>query len=235
MVTIITGGGRGIDAAIARRLATDGHTICLTYRENSTAAELVAADVDGVAVRADTTVDADIDRVFECAKEMGPITGLVNNAGITSKLGRLTDAEPDLIRRVIEVNVVGYLLCARRAIAEMSDGGSIVNISSAAATLGSPGEYVHYAASKAAVDAMTVGLAKEVAADGIRVNTVSPGIIRTDIHASAGDPERPDRLAGRIPAGRAGLPEEVAAAVGWLMSPEASYTSGATLRVAGGM
>jgi NAD(P)-dependent dehydrogenase (short-subunit alcohol dehydrogenase family) len=235
MVTIITGGSRGIGAAIARRLATDGHTICLTYRENSTAAELVAADVDGVAVRADTTVDADIDRVFECAKEMGPITGLVNNAGITSKLGRLTDAEPDLIRRVIEVNVVGYLLCARRAIAEMSDGGSIVNISSAAATLGSPGEYVHYAASKAAVDAMTVGLAKEVAADGIRVNTVSPGIIRTDIHASAGDPERPDRLAGRIPAGRAGLPEEVAAAVGWLMSPEASYTSGATLRVAGGM
>lgn len=235
MVTIITGGSRGIGAAIARRLATDGHTICLTYRENSTAAELVAADVDGVAVRADTTVDADIDRVFECAKEMGPITGLVNNAGITSKLGRLTDAEPDLIRRVIEVNVVGYLLCARRAIAEMSDGGSIVNISSAAATLGSPAEYVHYAASKAAVDAMTVGLAKEVAADGIRVNTVSPGIIRTDIHASAGDPERPDRLAGRIPAGRAGLPEEVAAAVGWLMSPEASYTSGATLRVAGGM
>jgi NAD(P)-dependent dehydrogenase (short-subunit alcohol dehydrogenase family) len=235
MVTIITGGSRGIGAAIARRLATDGHTICLTYRENSTAAELVAADVDGVAVRADTTVDADIDRVFECAKEMGPITGLVNNAGIASKLGRLTDAEPDLIRRVIEVNVVGYLLCARRAIAELSDGGSIVNISSAAATLGSPAEYVHYAASKAAVDAMTVGLAKEVAADGIRVNTVSPGIIRTDIHASAGDPQRPDRLAGRIPAGRAGLPEEVAAAVGWLMSPEASYTSGATLRVAGGM
>lgn len=235
MLTIVTGGSRGIGAAIARRLAADGHTICLTYRENGAAADLVAAEIGGIAVQADTTVDADVDRIFRRAKEMGPITGLVNNAGITSPLGRLIDADPDMIRRVIEVNVVGYLLCARRAIAELSDGGSIVNISSAAATLGSPGEYVHYAASKAAVDAMTVGLAKEVAADGIRVNTVSPGIIRTDIHASAGDPDRPDRLAGRIPAGRAGLPQEVAAAVGWLMSPEASYTSGATLRVAGGL
>jgi glucose 1-dehydrogenase len=141
-----------------------------------------------------------------------------------------------MLRSVIDVNVFGYLLCARQAVKAMRNGsgGSIVNISSAAATTGSPGEYVHYAASKAAVDSMTVGLAKEVAADQIRVNTVSPGIILTGIHAAAGDPDRPARLAARIPAGRPGQPAEIAGAVSWLMSPDASYTSGAVLRVAGG-
>src|SRR5882757_1279031 len=191
-VTIVTGGGRGIGAAIARKLAADGRSICLCYRQDEAAAEATAAGVTATgarctAVRADTTNDADIDRLFAAAAELGPITGLVNNAGVTTnRLGPLADTAPETLRRVTEVNVVGYLLCARRAIQEMSKngGGSIVNISSAAATLGSPGEYVHYAASKAAVDAMTVGLAKEVAPNGIRVNAVSPGIIVTDIHAA---------------------------------------------------
>ncbi|BBJ39163.1 oxidoreductase [Streptomyces antimycoticus] len=245
-VTVVTGGSRGIGAAVAVRLARAGHSVAIGYERAQDAAERWAAAVraEGVrslVVQADTSdadqVEAMFDRVRE---ELGPITGLVNNAGITGPLGRFTETSPEVMRRVVDVNVTGALLCARRAAREMStrhggQGGAIVNISSGAATTGSPGEYVHYAASKAAVDAMTVGLSKELAAEGIRVNSVQPGMTLTDIHARMGDPERPWRNPGRVPMGRPGEPEEIAGAVAWLLSPEASYTTGAVLRVAGGL
>jgi len=240
-ITVITGGGRGIGAATARRLARDGHRVAIGYRRDAESATAVAEQIEAAGgrclpVAVDTTDQADVARLFAAAAEsLGPVTGLVNNAGITSLMGRLADARAEDLRRVVEVNVVGYLLCARLAARTLPRGGSIVNISSAAATLGSPGAYVHYAASKAAVDAMTIGLAKELAVDGIRVNAVAPGIVRTDIHAVSGDPDRPNTAAGRIPMGRAGEPDEIAEAVAWLMSPAASYTTGAVLRVSGGL
>ncbi|GAA3308476.1 hypothetical protein GCM10020295_70610 [Streptomyces cinereospinus] len=160
----------------------------------------------------------------------------MNNAGVTGPLGRLADADPAGLRRVVDVNLLGTLLCSRRAAQLMSarGGGAIVNVSSAAATLGSPGEYVHYAAAKAAVDALTVGLAKELGPDGVRVNAVAPGVIDTEMHAAMGDPDRPHRAAAAIPLRRPGRVEEIAAAVAWLLSPDASYATGAVLRVAGG-
>ncbi|MFC8125877.1 SDR family oxidoreductase [Streptomyces sp. NPDC057302] len=239
-VTIITGGSRGIGAAISTRLAADGHHIALGYHSDADSAEKVAAEVRAtgascVTVRMDTADEADVDRLFEtAAAELGPVTGLVNNAGIGAPVGPLAQADVAAMRRALDVNVLGYLLCARRAIRDMTrnaSGGAIVNISSAAATLGAPGEYVHYAAAKGAVDTMTVGLSKEVAADGIRVNAVAPGVIWTEFHA---DPERPAKLAAAIPLGRSGRPDEIAAAVAWLLSDEASYASGTILRVAGG-
>ncbi|WP_431040704.1 SDR family oxidoreductase [Streptomyces sp. P1-3] len=245
-VTVVTGGSRGIGAAIALRLARAGHDIAIGYERAREAAEESAAAVRAhgvrcVAVSVDTSVDDQVEALFDTAAEqLGPVTGLVNNAGITGTLGRFTDTSPEVMRRVVDVNVTGALLCARRAAREMSTrlggpGGAIVNISSGAATTGSPGEYVHYAASKAAVDAMTIGLSKELAAEGIRVNSVQPGMTLTDIHAAMGDPERPWRNSDRVPMGRPGEPDEIAAAVAWLMSPEASYTTGAVLRVAGGL
>ncbi|MGV9596181.1 SDR family NAD(P)-dependent oxidoreductase [Streptosporangium sandarakinum] len=238
-VTVVTGGSRGIGAAICARLAADGHDVVVGYRSDATAAETVAETVRAagrrcLTVPSDTADESSVDRLFDAAAEFGPVTGLVNNAGISGGNGRLADADAEGMRRALEVNVLGYLLCARRAVRDMSraGGGAIVNISSAAATLGSPGQYVHYAATKAAVDTMTVGLAKEVAADGIRVNCVAPGIIWTEFHA---DPQRPAKLAGTIPMGRAGQPEEITGAVSWLLSADASYTTGAILRVAGGL
>ena len=210
----------------------------LGFREAEAAAEATADSVRAagarcVAVRMDTTNEGDVDRLFDAAAEIGPVTCLVNNAGITGPVGRLVDIPSDELLRVFEVDVVGYLLCARRAARDMSGrGGAIVNVSSAAATLGSPGEYVHYAGAKAAVDAVTVGLAKELAADGIRVNAVAPGTVWTDIHA---DPDRPAKVAATIPMGRSGDPDEIAAAICWLLSAEASYTTGAILRVSGGL
>ncbi|MFE7675557.1 SDR family oxidoreductase [Streptomyces albidoflavus] len=237
-LTVVTGGSRGIGAAVCARLAADGHDLVVGYRSDRAAAEAVAERVRAagrraLAVAVDTADAASVDGLFDEAATLGAVTGLVNNAGMSGPVGRLADADPAGLSRALDVNVLGYLLCARRAVRDLaaSGGGALVNISSAAATLGSPGEYVHYAAAKAAVDTLTVGLAKEVAEDSVRVNCVAPGVIWTEFHA---DPERPAKQAPGIPLGRAGQPEEIAAAVSWLLSADASYTTGAVLRVAGG-
>ncbi|MFD9464448.1 SDR family NAD(P)-dependent oxidoreductase [Streptomyces sp. NPDC060027] len=238
-ITVVTGGSRGIGAAVCRRLAQEGHDLVIGYRSDRAAADAVADAVadagrNCLAVAVDTSDPAAVDGLFDAAAGLGPVTGLVNNAGVSGPNGRLADADPGGMRDALAVNVLGYLLCARRAVREMTaaGGGAIVNVSSAAATLGSPGQYVHYAAAKAAVDALTIGLSKEVAADGIRVNCVAPGTIWTDFHE---DPQRPARVAAGIPMGRAGRPEEISGAVAWLLSDDASYTTGAVLRVAGGL
>jgi NAD(P)-dependent dehydrogenase (short-subunit alcohol dehydrogenase family) len=233
-ITIITGGSRGIGAATAVQLAQAGHDLIIAYRENDSAARQTAARVQSAGARC---VLAKVDIT---ARQAGMVTGLVNNAGVTAHIGDLADTPVEVIRHVIDVNLLGVILCARQASKVMSvhrggQGGAIVNISSAGATLGSPHEYVHYAAAKAAVEALTIGLAKELAHDQIRVNAVSPGTIRTSIHASAGDPGRPDRVARNIPLGRAGEPGEIAPAIAWLLGPEASYVTGAVLRIAGGL
>lgn len=245
-VTIVTGGGRGIGAAVALHLAGLGHDLVLGFLRDDESAREVHAAVTSAgararAVRADVSDDGDVERLFATAAgELGPVTGLVNNAGLTAHIGDLADTPTAVVRRVIEVNLLGALLCARKAAQIMSTargggGGAIVNVSSAAATLGSPHDYVHYAAAKAGVEALTVGLAKELAREGVRVNAVAPGIVRTGIHADAGDPDRADRLAARIPLGRPGEPTEIAPAIAWLLGPESSYVTGASLRVAGGM
>jgi NAD(P)-dependent dehydrogenase (short-subunit alcohol dehydrogenase family) len=233
-VTVVTGGGRGIGAAICTRLAQAGHDIVFGYRSDEERAAATADQVRGhgvacTAVRMDVADPAGVDALFDAAP--GPVTGLVNNAGTVGPTGKLVDVPIDELPGVFETNVFGLLLCCRRAARTLAPGGAIVNVSSGAATLGAPGEYVHYAASKAAVDAITIGLAKELGPDGIRVNAVAPGVVWTEIHA---DPERPAKLAPQIPLGRAGRPEEIAGAVAWLLSDEASYTSGAILRIAGG-
>ncbi|MGP4049106.1 SDR family oxidoreductase [Streptomyces sp. 2A115] len=241
-VTIVTGGSRGIGAATCLRLAADGHDLAVGYTRDEAAAERTAAAVREagarcVTVRGDTSEEADVERLFDTAAEqLGPVTGLVNNAAVTGPLGRLADTDTAVLRRVVEVNLLGTLLCSRRAARDMAPRGTgvIVNVSSGAATIGSPGEYVHYAATKAAVDALTVGLSKELGRDGIRVNAVAPGLVDTDMHAAMGDPGRPARMAPTIPLGRAGEPAEIAAAIAWLLSSESSYTTGAVLRVAGG-
>jgi len=237
-ITVVTGGGRGIGAAVCTRLAAEGHDVVIGFHSAEDRAQAVAEAVRGagaraVTVRMDTADPGDVDRLFDAAAELGPVTGLVNNAGIVGPVGRLVDLPVDAFERVYAVDVIGVLLCARRAARDMlGRGGAIVNISSGAATLGSPNEYVHYAGAKAAVDAITIGLAKELGPDGIRVNCVAPGTIWTEIHA---DPERPAKVAERVPLGRAGQPEEIAGAVAWLLGDDASYTTGAILRVAGGM
>ena len=245
-LTLITGGSRGIGAATALRLARAGHDLAISYLEDEQAAskvviELRALGVSCLAIRADVSRETDVDRMFDMlATELGQLTGLVNNAGLTAHVADLADTSVDVIRRVIDVNLTGTVLCARRAVRTMAydgggRGGVIVNVSSGAATLGSPHEYVHYAAAKAGVDALTTGLAKEVAASGIRVVGVAPGTIRTNIHAAAGDPGRADRVAERVPLGRAGEADEIADAIAWLMSDEASYIAGSTLRITGGL
>ncbi|MER5391650.1 SDR family oxidoreductase [Saccharopolyspora sp. NPDC002686] len=245
-ITIITGGSRGIGAATALWLARAGHDLALCYRGNRSSAEEVADQVTShggrcVLVRADVSQESDVDRLFdETAEQLGPVTGLVNNAGLTAHVGDLADTPVEVIRQVIDVNFLGTVLCSRRAAQVMSTrrggpGGAIVNVSSGAATLGAAHEYVHYAGAKAAVDAFTSGLAKELAQDGVRVNAVAPGLVRTDIHAGAGVPERLETAVSRVPMGRAGEPEDIAPAIGWLLGPESAYTSGAVLRVAGGL
>jgi len=245
-VTIVTGASRGIGAATAVRLAAAGHDVVVNHRRSPAEAEQVAAQVRAagggcLVVAADVTDEDDVDRLFAVAAEqLGPVTGLVNNAGATLHLGDLADTPVAVVRSVLDVNLLGTVLCARAAARALSTrrggpGGAIVNVSSSAATLGAPHEYVHYAAAKAGVDALTVGLAKELADDGIRVNAVAPGLVRTGIHADAGDPGRLDRVVTRIPAGRPAEPGEPAAAVVWLLGQEAGYVTGTVLRVAGGL
>jgi glucose 1-dehydrogenase len=234
-LTIVTGGGRGIGAAICRRLAAEGHDIVFSYVARPERAAEVAREVRALgarceAVRADVASAADVDELFDAAASLGALTGLVNNAGITGPVGKLVDVDPAEFERLWAVNLTGVLLCCRRAALALGPGGAIVNISSSAATLGGPGEYVHYAATKGAVDTITIGLSKELGPD-IRVNAVAPGTVWTEIHH---DPQRPARIGATTPLGRSAQPEEIAGAVAWLLSPDASYATGAILRVAGG-
>jgi len=242
---VITGGSRGIGAATALRAARAGHMVVFSYREDAAAAAGVVAAIAAAggrarAVQADVSRAADVERLFEAAdREAGPLAGLVNNAGITATPARVEDFDEVRLTRMFATNVVGSFLCAGAAVRRMSTrhggaGGAIVNVSSAASRLGSPGEYVDYAASKGAVDTFTLGLAKEVAAEGIRVNAVRPGLILTEIHARAGQPGRVERLQGTVPMQRGGTADEVAAAILWLLSADASYVTGTLLDVAGG-
>jgi len=238
-VCVITGGGRGIGAATARRAAGAGWRVCLSWKADHASAEAIADEIGGLAVRADVSAEEDVVALFAAAGEMGPLTAAVANAGIVAPQARLDEMNADRIRRMLEVNALGVMLTAREAVRRMSPrhgghGGSIVLVSSAASRIGSAGEYVDYAASKGAVDTFTLGLAREVAVEGIRVNTVRPGIVETEIHASGGEPGRPARLAPTIPMLRPGRPEEVAAAIVWLLGDESPYTTGAILDVAGG-
>ena len=240
-ILLITGGGRGIGAATAKLAAGRGYDVAVNYLRDETAAEAVAGVVRqqgrrAIAVQGDMGRQADIARMFETVdKELGRLTHLVYNAGITGGAARVEAADPAIMRNVIEVNVLGALLCVQAAIKRMSrkhggGGGAMVLISSAAATLGSPGEYIWYAATKGAIDSMTFGLSKELADDGIRVNAVAPGLIATDIHP----PGRIERVKAAIPFGRPGAPVEVAESILFLLSDASSYTTGTILRVAGG-
>jgi len=242
---LITGASRGIGAATARLAAERGYSVCVNYRNNAAAADTVVQEIKAnngkaIAVQADVGSESDVVRMFDqVGKTFGSLSALVNNAGVVEQQMRLEAMSLDRIQRLFAINVTGTFLCAREAVRRMSirnggNGGVIVNVSSMAAQLGAPGEYIDYAATKAAIDAMTVGLAKEVAADGIRVNAVRPGIICTEIHASGGEPNRPERVKDSIPMKRAGQPEEVANAILWLLSDQASYCTGAFINVSGG-
>lgn len=243
-VLLVTGGGRGIGRAVALLAARQGYDVALSFREEEASARAVAGEIraagrQALAVRADVAREPDILRLFEEVDRFGPLRGLVNNAGITGGFSRVVDLAAATLERTLAVNVFGTLICAREAVRRLSTarggaGGAIVNLSSIAARLGSPNEYVHYAASKGAVDSLTIGLAREVAAEGVRVNAVSGGIIETEIHARAGDPGRTARLGPGIPIGRAGTADEIAEAVLWLLSPAASYVTGTILEVGGG-
>jgi NAD(P)-dependent dehydrogenase (short-subunit alcohol dehydrogenase family) len=242
---VITGGGRGIGAATARLAAKRGYRVCLSYLQDRISAEAVVQDIRGeggsaIAVAGDVAVEKDVLYLFEaCDRSFGPLTALVNNAGIVVTRSRVEAMSAERLQRMFSTNAVGAFLCAREAILRMSTkhggkGGAIVNVSSGAARLGSPGEWVDYAASKGAIDTMTLGLSKELADEKIRVNCVRPGFVNTGIHAGAGEPNRIDRLRDSIPMKRGGEPEEVARAILWLLSDEASYSTGAILDVTGG-
>lgn len=244
-IILITGGSRGIGAATARLAAAEGYAVCISYLRNQPAAEAVVQDIEksggkAMAVAADVAVEADVLRLFGTVDaKLGRVTALVNNAGILERHMRVEEMDAGRLSRVLAANVVGSFLCAREAVKRMSTrhggpGGAIVNLSSAASRLGSPNEYVDYAASKGAIDTFTIGLSKEVAAEGIRVNAVRPGVIYTDIHADGGEPGRVDRVKSAVPMLRGGQPEEVAKAILWLLSDEASYSTGAILDVTGG-
>ncbi len=242
---LITGASRGIGAATARLAAAKGYALCLNFRRRQDAArelldELQASGTRAIAVEADVADEAQVVRLFAALDaEFGRLDVLVNNAGILEQQMRLDEMDLARLERVFAVNVFGSFMCAREAVRRMSTrhggrGGTIVNVSSMAAKLGAPNEYIDYAAAKGAIDSMTLGLAKEVAAEGIRVNAVRPGVIRTDIHASGGEPGRIARISASVPMGRGGEAEEVAEAILWLASDKASYTNGALLDVSGG-
>ena len=244
-LAVVTGASRGIGAATARTLARQGWDVCATYQKRADAAELVAAEcrafgVRAIAAQADVSREADVVALFERVDvELGPLSALVNNAGIVGHKARVDELDAERLSRMFAVNVTGPFLCAREAVRRMSTrhggaGGVVVNVSSAASRLGSPNEYVDYAASKGALDTMTMGLAKEVADEGVRVNAVRPGLIETEIHASGGQHDRLDRLRSLVPMQRPGQADEVANAIAWLCSDEASYVTGALLDVSGG-
>ena len=244
-VVLVTGGSRGIGAVTAKLAAERGYAVCVNYRANAAAAERVVADIRAVGGRAitvagDVAIEADVLRVFETVdRELGRLTALVNNAGIIGPQTRVEHFDVARLARIFATNITGAFLCAREAVRRMStahggSGGGIVNVSSRAAVLGSPGEYVDYAASKAALDTLTVGLAKEVGGEGIRVNAVRAGVIYTDIHASGGEPGRVDRIGPTVPMRRGGHAIEVARAILWLLSDEASYSTASFVDVAGG-
>ncbi|KAB8145614.1 SDR family oxidoreductase [Chloroflexia bacterium SDU3-3] len=243
-ILLITGGSRGIGAATARLAAQRGYTICITYLHRPDAAQAVVADIASAggaahAFATDMASEADILRLFAQIDELGPLAALVNNAGVLETQMRVDQMSAARLQRIFTTNVIGPFLCAREAVLRMSTrhggvGGAIVNVSSAASRLGSPNEYVDYAASKGAIDTLTLGLAKEVAGEGIRVNAVRPGVIATDIHASGGEPGRVERVKAGIPMQRGGTADEVARAILWLLSEEASYVTGACMDVAGG-
>ena len=242
---IVTGGGRGIGAQVARLAARNGYAVAVNYLANEAAAAEVVTEItrhngQAIAIKGDVSREEDVLRLFDVAEQkLGKVAALINNAGITGGFSRLENLEAKTLERVLAVNVFGATMCAREAVRRMSTrkggvGGAIVNISSRAAQLGSAGEWIHYAITKGAIDTLTIGLAREVAGEGIRVNAVSPGLVETEIHAEAGDPSRLQRLSSGIPLGRAGKPEEIAEAIVWLLSPAAAYVTGAILPVSGG-
>ena len=244
-VLIVTGGSRGIGAATARLAAQRGYAVCVNYRQNQAAAHRVVQEIEqqggrAIALAADISHEPEVVQLFESVdQQLGPVTALVNNAGILEQQRRVDEMDAARLNRIFAANITGSFLCAREAVKRMSSkqggsGGAIVNVSSVAARSGAPGEYVDYAASKGAIDALTLGLSKEVAAEGIRVNAVRPGFIYTDIHASGGEPNRVDRVKQFVPMQRGGQPEEVAQAILWLLSDEASYTTGTFIDIAGG-
>ncbi len=244
-IIIVTGASRGIGAATARLAAARGYDVAINFAANRGAAEAVADAVRSAGRRAllvqgDMGSDSDVISLFEAVdREFGTLDALVNNAGIIQRVGRVENIDADELRRMLEINVVGCFVAAREAVRRMSTrhggrGGAIVNVSSLAARLGSPDEFVGYAASKGAIDSFTIGLAKEVGAEGIRVNAVSPGLIKTEIHAAAGRPERVEKFAPMVPMRRAGTADEVAEAILWLLSDAASYVNGANIEVGGG-
>ena len=244
-VLLITGASRGIGAETARLAAARGYALCLNYRSNETAASELLDSLDAgghpaILFQADVSVETEVEAMFRAIDdEFGRLDGLVNNAGILEAQCDLVDMDPARWRRVLDINVIGSFLCAREAVRRMStsrggDGGAIVNLSSRAAVLGGAHEFVDYAASKGAIDAMTIGLSREVADQGIRVNAVRPGLVYTDIHTDAGEPGRVDRLKAGVPMQRGGYPLEVAEAILWLLSDASSYTTGNFIDVSGG-